>query len=397
MINSLNELIKLTNEQEKTITPDLINPNVWCTTEWDFMEPEKRDLVLSKILIEVIKRAKKESLYKKAYEKINMKELEKEKSATEILLQLPVLFKDNTSFGAKGFRETIKTNPYILKHGDKFIATEIFKSGGTKGIPTPTFITKRDLEIESKALGFRCFVPGGFKEKDILFTTYNPSHKGGREIQEAATHIGMDAIVKRPEDNLQDIIEIIKTYKANCIATVQPPINEEDEAQKGAGVNFLNLFKEDHELFGKDGQIKKAFITGFKVPDSVINLAKEIGLQLFTTYGCSEFIPLATSTTQEKTKCHFNDQHILYGPHMTIVVKTEDKELIPVKKGERGMVLITTLGISNGRTIFLNYAIGDTAIFHDNQCGCGRTTPIITDISRTDNPDEILSGGCRCV
>lgn len=396
MWSSFEELLKETHHQP--ISPDTISSTIWADPQWDFANQKKRSYVLSRLLLSVVEQAKKEELYKKAYAPINIHELSKIETVEEALLQLPVLFKDNTSFGAKGFRSLAQQNPYIMKHGNHLIPTEVFKSGGTQGLPTPTFITEKDLELESKALGIRCFLPGGFAKQDRLYTTYNPAHKGGREIQKAALHIGMEVITRRPEDDLKNAIKIIKSYKVNAIATVQPPITEDDTTQKGAGITFLNLFKEEHEVFGKNGQIKKAFITGFKIPESILEVADSIGLELFTTYGCSEFIPLATSTKPAKNhSCKQNDQHILYGPHVVLVVKQEENQLVPVKKGEKGIVLITTLGIHPGRTLYLNYALGDTAILREKECECNRTTPIIGDIGRTDNASEILAGGCRCV
>lgn len=398
MWEKLEDLLASADKADK-INPAEINPSVWAEKKWDFLNGKVRSQVLSKILLSVIEQAKKEDLYKKAYKDINNNIIKNMDNIEEMLLELPVLFKDNTSFGATGFRSLIQQNPHIMKHGDQNTATEIFKSGGTLGLPTPTFITEKDLELESLALGHRTFLPGGFEKGDKLYTTYNPAHKGGREIQLAALKIGMEVTSKRPEDDLKNALKIIKSYKINAIATVQPAISEDDNTQKGAGITFLNLFKEEHDLFGKHGQIKKAFITGFKIPESVIALAESIDLDLFTTYGCSEFIPLANSTNEKKIgkKCNFNDQHLLYGPHVVMVVKQEDNQLVPVKKGEKGIVIVTTLGINPGRTIYLNYAIGDTAVLKEEKCECGRTTPIIGDIGRTDNPTEILGGGCRCV
>jgi hypothetical protein len=64
----------------------------------------------------------------------------------------------------------------------------------------------------------------------------------------------------------------------------------------------------------------------------------------------------------------------------------------PAQVGEEGLLLVNT--IARDGTIFINYAIGDKARVIATSCPCGRTTPIIGEIRREDNPTE-LAGGCR--
>ncbi|MBI2252039.1 MAG: AMP-binding protein [Armatimonadetes bacterium] len=385
-------------KRKRFIDPNYISEEVWEDIEWDYLNHQERSFLLTRIVIPVIEKAKNEELYKEAYKNINVEELKNYERVEDILIQLPILFKDNTSFGARGLRHLAEKKPQIMKHGRKEQACEIFRSSGSKGIPTPTYITTKDIKLESHALGFRCFIPGGFDDEDRLYSTYNLAHKGGRLIQFAGRCIGMEVIARRPEDNLEEVVNMISSYKVNTLAAVQPPIIDNDSSAKGGGVTFLSLYKENFELFGEKGIIKKAFITGFPIPESIINLAKSINLKLFTTYGCTEFLPLATSTI-EGDKCLYNDQHILYAPHIIMLVKESNGKLVNVSEGERGMVIVSTIGITEGRTIYLNYALGDTALFkyENGKCSCGRTTPIISDIKRTDHPGELLGGGCRYV
>lgn len=397
MLNTLEELIDITYNQNQIVEPTMINPIIWSDKKIDFLDTKKRSYILSKLLIPIINIVKKEELYKNAYKNININELEKEESIEDILLKLPVLFKNDTSFGIHGFRSKVKNKPILMKHMDLTATCEIFRSGGTTGTPMPTYITSEDIKLESSALAFRCFSYGNFKSGDRLFNTYNPSHKGGREIQEAAKILNMDVITRRPEDDIDKCIEIIENYNINCIAAVQPPLDNIDKTKKGNGVTFIDLFKKKHELFGEKGIIKSAFVTGYSIPDSIINMAKSVNLNLFTTYGCSEFIPLATSGIEYKKNCNYNTQHILYGPHFTLIVKEENGKIIKVNESETGIVLVTTIGIIPGRTIYLNYALGDVAKLEKNNCNCGKTTPLISSIKRTDSPGDIIGAGCRSV
>ena len=396
-INSLGSLRYEITKRNQFIHPYMIDEHVWEDIEWDFARPEERSFILSRLLVPLVEQVKTHDLYAEAYREVDIAALKKLERVEDILLSLPILFKDSTSFGAEGLRGKVKKNPAIMKHGGQDTHGEIFRSGGTKGVPTPTYITTEDLRLESRALGRRTFIPGGFQEGDRLYSTYNLAHKGGRAISLAGRFVGMEVITRRPEDSVEDVIELIKDYKVNALAAVQPPLSQE-AGEKGSGVTFLSIYKERADLFGAEGLIKKAFITGFPIPESVINLSKEIGLSLFTTYGCTEFIPLGTSTV-EGDLCAFNDQHLLFGPHVVMIVRQEGDKLVSVKEGEMGMVLVTTIGVYSGRTIYLNYALGDTAVLkHEaGRCSCGRTTPVIGGIMRMDHPGELVSGGCRYV
>ena len=74
----------------------------------------------------------------------------------------------------------------------------------------------------------------------------------------------------------------------------------------------------------------------------------------------------------------------------------EDGIIVPVKKGETGLLVYTT--IAREGTIYIRYAPGDeaTLIKNESECTCGIKTEIISDIKRIDSPNDIISTGC-CV
>lgn len=376
--------------------PLSVKPSIWSYPSWDYIEPKTRDGLLLEFLKSTLKRARNNvPLYRqsKNYSNPNfLNEIEKCDTIEEALQHIPVLLKDSAKEGV-GFRRFIRENPTVLKPDDIKVAI-VYKSGGTKGVPTPTYITDWDLEVESFALA-RCFRYGGFEKGDIIYNFYNPTHKGGREIEDAAKKLGMTVMTRRPEENLEKCIELIKSYKTNAVAAVQPPLTETDVTKKGAGVTFLDIIGQDFRLFGKknnDSIIKKAFITGYQIPQSIIDLAHDYEIDMFTTDGASELIPIATSNIEKAGICKYNNQHLILGPHYTFIAKIEDDTIVPVREGEDGIVLHTT-PVREG-TPYFNYAIGDKAKLITTKCECGRTTPVIGNIRRIDRPDEIL-GGCR--
>ena len=86
--------------------------------------------------------------------------------------------------------------------------------------------------------------------------------------------------------------------------------------------------------------------------------------------------------------------HLFNGPHYIEVVKEESGVVLPVKRGETGLLVYTT--IAREGTIYIRYAPGDTAtvLKYENECDCGIKSSVISNISRVDNPNDIVSAGC---
>lgn len=302
---------------------------------------------------------------------------------------LPMLVKDSSS-SSIGFRNVVAKDPFaMLPKGVE--CSIIFKSGGTKGVATPTFITSNDRLIESSGLK-RCFLAMGMKKGDTILSTYNPTHKGGEIIKEAATDMGMHFIPRRTTDSASDVIQTIERYNVNILAAVQGPIAEGDQTKKGAGVDFISLVEKGQDVL--ESKVDTYFITGYKLIDEVIAWAETYGKNLATTLGSSEAIPQATSTLGAATRfCRYNNLHLNYGPHFVEVLKLESGTLVPVKKGETGILVYTTLAREGTR--YIRYAPGDSAQFiGERDCPCGRKSPLITNIMRIDVPNEIVQTGC---
>src|SRR3989338_5227812 len=379
------------------INPLSLPVKIWGNIYWEFMDSHERDRILSSLFRFTLRRGIKTMpiyLNSSNYASVNPSHIH----SLRDLCTLPVLLKDgDPSAGVHGFRSLSRHDPHVLRPTD--VSSSVpYDSGGTKGIPTPTHITPLDMKIEAHALAYRCFLPGGFHKGASAYNFYNPTHKGGRLIDDAAKLIGKNHIqTRRPEDDIEACIAKIKAYKTNIIAAVQPPLTPDANTKKGGGVSFINLVGHDHTVFGRknNGIVQRAFVTGFQLPEPLIELASEMDIDLFTTWGASEALPGATSTVLgPKTRtCQYNNQHLIMGPHLLSVVRFENGALVPAKVGETGVVLVTT--IAREGTLFFNYAIGDKATVIADCCDCGRTTPIIGDIKRVNDPREMIDGGCR--
>ena len=379
------------HDWDKAVNPLSLPHSFWGNLALDFMDAKQRDAMLASMFRFSIKRGLQTM---QAYNDARYSGFDPFfiRSLNDVV-KIPLLLKDGSS-QLSGFREKAQVEPEILLPHDVHSA-HIYKSGGTKGASTPTYITEADLAIEAYSLARRSFLAGGMRPQERLYSCYNPTHKGGELIKRAGCIVGKKTVfLKRPEDDITQCVKDLKSHKITTIAAVQPPLHSQSEPIK-KGTSFLNLFEADHSLFGEHGQIKKAFVTGFKLPDELVNLSKDIGLSLFTAWGATEAIVGATSTvTGPETRiCQFNNQHIVLGPHYLAIAKIENNRLRLAEEGEEGIILVNT--IAREGTLYFNYAIGDMALLVSKKCPCGRTTPVISNIRRIDNPEEVFGVGCR--
>lgn len=374
--------------QNKYSNPIQIPSEIWSDTSWDHIDNKLREELFLPLINFNIFRAKKfmPQIYQKAYDD---KKINKIDTLAEFV-NLPILVKDSAVHGV-GFRQKVAKNPFVMRPtGCR--ETFIYKSGGTRGVATPTFITALDREIESEGLA-RCFKHMGFNENSTALSMYNATHKGGELIKEACNKLGVTYLPKRTTDTAQDIINTIEEYDVNVLMSVQGPINDDDVTKKGGGLDFVSLVECGQDILEK--KIENIFITGFVLIPEVVSWAEQFNKKLTTTLGSSEAIPQATSTAYgTNTLCKNNYQHLMLGPHFIEVVKYESGAMVPVKKGEEGILVYTT--IAREGTVYLRYSPGDSAkvVKDDNECSCGITSKIITDIGRIDVPEETIQTGC---
>lgn len=367
-------------------SPLKIPLDIWSNQSWELLdEKELKSLLLPFLKFTINRAIKTIPIYKKAY-KDNLKI-----DSFEDFYSVPILVKDSNEVGI-GFREKILTDPYILLPRDIKSNYSVYKSGGTKGVATPTFITPLDREIESAAFT-RIFKYIGFKEGDRILSTYNPTHKGGEEIKETILKLGATFIPRRTTDSAKDIIETIKHYKVNGLVAAQGPVSDGDKQSKGGGVSFLELIESNNDTIES---VEKIALGGYNMPEEAINWSQTFNKPIGSLMGSSEAIPQAGSfsSLESKRACQFNTLHLFNGPHYVEIVKQEDNMIVPIKKGERGLLIYTT--IAREGTIYIRYAPGDEAtIVNDSStCECGLKSKIISDVNRIDNPNDIISTGC---
>jgi phenylacetate-coenzyme A ligase PaaK-like adenylate-forming protein len=298
----------------------------------------------------------------------------------------------------------------MMKPADARLPLLAFGSGGSLGSATPTFVSLDDREREVQAWrrghAYHGLLPG-----DIALYTYNTAHKGGQWMQESLARHGLDVHLRRPEDGPEQVLESLRRYQANVLFTVQQPAESLGQQAKSAGINLHALIQASLEnphtrgilLPDRHGrrQIEFLFLGGFAIADYALELVREYlaDLPVATLLGSSEAIPQACSTNPRLTPgaaCHYNQLHLLQGPHYIEVVKPESGRWIPVRKGETGLLVYTSW--ARDGTLWIRYAPGDIAAWSldAGECPCGLRSPVISGVQRKDarQNQELLLYGC---
>jgi len=379
------EMLKERIADTDEIDPRTVLPDVWASTKWEKLAKKETEDILFPFLEFQFKRS--QSAMPEIYSAYIERKIKLHKFAD--LELVPALVKDTANQGI-GFRAKIQQNPYLLLPRDLKKSISVYKSGGTRGIATPTFISDWDEAVETTTLQ-KCFSYMNIKAQSKVMNTYNPTHKGGLWITKAMQRNGATVISRRMNETAREIIQTIKHYGITVLATVQGPLTEGDATKKGGGVDFLSLVEEGQDIL--EEKIETLFITGYSLIPEVISWAEMNKKNLATVLGSSEAIPQASSTLKGKL-CRYNNMHLINGPHYIEILKQESGQLVPVKRGENGILAYTT--IAREGTIYIRYAPGDSAklVAKGGECDCGIKTPIISDIRRMDIPEDTLAAGC---
>lgn len=325
--------------------------------------------------------------------------------------QVPVLVKDDDpTHSLRGFRAEASANPGIMQPRDMQAPSMTFGSGGTSGTHTPTFVSieDRDREVQGWRRGHDYH---GLGSGDRVLYTYNTTHKGGQWMQESLWIHGVQVNLRRPEEGPEQVLRNIRAYRVNVLFTVQQPYEALHQQEKSAGTNLHSLVEASLEKPEHRGllvpdmrgqrQIDFVFLGGFEIVPYAIQLAQEYldCVPIATLLGSSEAIPQACSTNPSLTPtgtCHYNNLHLLHGPHYIEVVKPMNQAWVPVEKGEEGLLVYTSW--ARDGTIWIRYAPGDVAtlLMGEGECPCGLQTPVISGVHRKDlnEQEALLVEGC---
>jgi len=399
------------------IDPRDIPVHLAGSPEWDLMDPSERDRVLGGVLRNVIITAVKEVEYYRdhpLWSRVQPGTIE----SLEQFDQLPVIVKDdiegsggNGTDGLQGFRKSLLKNPDLLVPGNiqELIARQeranpnheeilhwyggpdvladrmlVFGSGASEGDSTFTKLSYLTVEMETWAL-VRGLYMNGFREGQHIACMYAPTHKGGLQLQRAASLMGMPfhskediftwirsqgrkyatavSEFKKASDRKdfeaadrfagtlrEGIRSYIKYHNIAIIEAVQPVEEGGASGAKGMGLSFMRIFREDPERFN---EVQHAFLTGYTVPEFAYEELQNAGIVVSTTWGSTECMALATSG--HIFPGNVNNLTSLHYPTAGLVFKYLNPGVQKVAVGEEGIMSI--FGLHGTGSMYLGNAM----------------------------------------
>jgi phenylacetate-CoA ligase len=238
-------------------------------------------------------------------------------------------------------------------------------SSGTTGKPTVVGYTRGDIDVWTTSLA-RAMTSCGLGRGDTIQVSYGYGlFTGGLGAHYGAEEIGA-SVIPMGVGNTERQIELMIDLKATAIACTPSYLLHMNEVAKKMGVSVRD-----------DSNLKMAFLgaepwsleTRKRVEDTM-------GIKAYDIYGTSEMSGPLFTECKEQTGIHVWADHFL--------LEVIDKNGDPVKEGQRGELVITTL--SKEALPLIRYRVGDITILNNEECECGRTHPrIMRILGRADD------------
>jgi len=238
-------------------------------------------------------------------------------------------------------------------------------SSGTTGKPTVVGYTRGDIELWTTSLA-RAMTSCGLGRGDIIQVSYGYGlFTGGLGAHYGAEEIGA-SVIPMGVGNTERQIELMVDLNATAIACTPSYLLHMNETAKKMGISI----KDDSNL--------KVAILGAE-PWSLETrkrIEDTMGIKAYDIYGTSEMSGPLFTECQEQNGIHVWADHFL----LEIIDKNGD----PVKDGQKGEVVITTL--SKQALPLIRYRVGDISILNNRECDCGRTHPrLMRILGRSDD------------
>lgn len=283
------------------------------------------------------------------------------------LLKFPILTKHDV-------RERQDAVPII---GDLCVRPEkdvvfISSSSGSTGAPTASPFSKRDFD-EFQNIESRLFWQAGMRPNDRYIHALNFSlFVGGPDVI-GAQNLGALCIWggTLPAERL---LFIIQQYQPTVIWTTPSYAWYLGEAAKQKGINPAT-----------DLAINRIIVAGEpggSIPATRQAIEELWDAEVFDFYGISDIFGACGAQCEEHDGIHIAEDQVL--------VEVVDQETgLPVKEGERGEMLLTTL--RKEVRPMIRFRTGDIVTYTNEKCACGRTLKRIKVVGRID--DMFIAGG----
>lgn len=258
----------------------------------------------------------------------------------------------------------VTTKMDLQEHNDDFFCVSRDKiidyvtTSGTLGSPVTIGLTDNDLErlAYNEAISFQC---AGIQKGDVvqLMTTMDRRFMAGLAYFLGLRKLGAGVI--RVGSGIPELQwDSILKYKPAYLISVPSFLLK------------LIEYADSHEIDYKASSVKGVICIGEALRDQHFNptllsdkITQKWPVQLFSSYASTEM-----STAFTECDAFLGGHH---HPEL-IIVEVVDNDNKPVKQGETGELVITTLGVE--AMPLLRFKTGDIVQLHTEACQCGRNS-----------------------
>jgi len=362
----------VTGDSVKKKTDDLPMPNSFLSRQWDTAPRKNVETWLFERFKEQVQFAVANSVY---WKKRIPESFLKSEFTRETIEKIPVIFKS----------ELRLLSPFDLS-AEKHVWHLMRGSGGTTGVPVSMLWTLRDwnASIETAVRFLKDVRDWKYMR---IWNGYNQAHVSGPAFDDMARMLGATPIPRHFKVSEEEAIKEMEHLKIN--AMVLTP-----KSGSGKGGSLEDFLGRDPDFITRLG-IKNLWVSSTNLDRSLVKELRSLGVESITNlYGSTEGLPTGIS-------CNVDPEffHICYG-HIFLEVLDESGK--HVQSGKRGMVVVSRIGSSKDHKIgpcegtqVLRYVVGDSAIYHDEPCSCGLSSPRISHVERVAMVEEKVLGGCE--
>ncbi|WP_142846149.1 phenylacetate--CoA ligase family protein [Telmatospirillum sp. J64-1] len=249
----------------------------------------------------------------------------------------------------------------------------ISASSGSTGVPTASPFTQRDFD-EWMDFEARLFWASGMRPEDRYAHSLNfslfvggPCVLGAQKLGALTIHAGT-----LPSERL---LTILKQFQATAMWTTPSYAWYLGETAIKEGLDLKS-----------DLAIKRIFVAGEpggSIPETRNRIEKLWGASVYDYYGLSDIFGACAGMCEHKNGLHWAEDHILVE-----VLDLETGE--PVKEGERGEMVLTTL--KKSARPMIRFRTGDIVTFTSEPCSCGRTSQRLMGVNGRVDDMLIIKG-----
>jgi phenylacetate-CoA ligase len=259
-------------------------------------------------------------------------------------------------------------------------------TGGTTGLPLPIAWTRDDWRASTHAMRRFCVALERSRPRRI-WNAYNQGHVSGPAFDDLARALGATPIPRHFRASDEQAIEELERVRPDALV-ITP------RSGSGKGGSLEDLLAVDPNLLARLN-VRALLVSSTRLEADLLDEVREQGVRsIVNFYGSTEGPPAAISCEIDPGVFHLAQGHVL--------IEIVDERGNHVDSGQRGRVVLSRIGSETesalapaGGTQLIRYLVGDSALFLDEPCTCGRSSARIADIVRISDLEDKLRGGCE--